>query len=408
MSNLLGIYPGKFQPPTVGNFRAYEMLKKLTGTNTFISTNDVVNLPGSPLTFQDKQQIWTRHGVPIDKVVLTKDPMKAVEVTQKFGPDRTVAIFAMSKTDAALYLNKGGYFIPFKGIQFATEPMVKHGYVMVIPDEVLYINKQITPDTLRKLFGSKSMDEEKKKSFFKQLFGWYDISLFDLIKKKFAEASTVKERVCEGIPINFNYNATRKSNVVAPDISIKSMIDWMKRTYNVDYIGFEKGGGTESKKREYVFKREDGRELKYTTRELKNLGAPIGLMNMYSKRLDRTDRFVTGRGKPMRENMNESALPIIRRTLKPFIREIVKELLSSQPQSNQTTVTTDIDQQASAMSPTDVAKQKRLKRDMGVKKLKDIQMQLDLRKKKKDNDKKQGDLDVKNLNNQITALKKEI
>jgi hypothetical protein len=77
------------------------------------------------------------------------------------------------------------------------EPMNSKAYILVVPDEVLYVNKQITSDTVRKAFGSKSLSEEKKKSFFKQLFGWYDISLFDLIKKKFAEADTVKERMNE-------------------------------------------------------------------------------------------------------------------------------------------------------------------------------------------------------------------
>lgn len=202
--NIIGIYPGAFQPPTAGNYKAYEMLKKHTGENTFVTTDDVVNLPNAPLTFQDKQQIWTRHGVPIDKIVMSKDPTKAGEVLQKFGTDRTVVIFAMPKKDAILALrDPSGRFVPFQGLASQMEPMNSKAYIFTIPDEVLYVNKQITSDTVRKAFGSKSLSEEKKKSFFKQMFGWYDISLFDLIKKKFAEAGTVKERMNEsvGLPI---------------------------------------------------------------------------------------------------------------------------------------------------------------------------------------------------------------
>lgn len=202
--NIIGIYPGSFQPPSAGNYKAYEMLKKHTGENTFVTTNDVVNLPNAPLTFQDKQQIWTRHGVPIDKIVMSKDPTKAGEVLQKFGVDRTVVIFAMPKKDAVLALrDPSGRFAPFQGLTSQMEPMNSKAYILTIPDEVLYVNKQITSDTVRKAFGSKNLPEEKKKSFFKQMFGWYDISLFDLIKKKFAEAGTVKERMTEsvGLPI---------------------------------------------------------------------------------------------------------------------------------------------------------------------------------------------------------------
>lgn len=298
--NIIGIYPGSFQPPSAGNYKAYEMLKKHTGANTFVTTNDDVNLPNAPLTFQDKQQIWTRHGVPIDKVVMSKDPTKAGEVLQKFGTDRTVVIFAMPKKDATLALqDPSGRFLPFQGLTSQMEPMNSKAYIFTIPDEVLYVNKQITSDTVRKAFGSKNLPEEKKKSFFKQMFGWYDISLFDLIKKKFAEAGTVKERMTESV-----------------------------------------------------------------------------------------------------------GLPIIRKTLKTFVKEILDELVV--PQATQQNMATDVDQQAAALSPTDAAKQARLKKDLTVKKLKDLQMQLDLRKKKKENDRKQGDLDTRNLDNQVKALKREI
>lgn len=194
--NVIGIYPGSFQPPTKGNYQAYEYLRKVAGPNTFVATSDKVDLPNLPLNFQDKQQIWTRHGVPIDKVVKTADPQKAQEITKKFGPDRTVAIFGMIKSEADVAL-KSEYFLLYKGISNATEPLSKHAYILVIPDAVVFVNKSLYPETIRKAFSSQRLTEEQKKSFFKQIFGWYDISLFDLIKKKFAEADVVRERLNE-------------------------------------------------------------------------------------------------------------------------------------------------------------------------------------------------------------------
>lgn len=199
--NIIGIYPGPFQPPTVGNYRAYEYLKKHTGSNTFVTTSDVVDLPASPLSFQDKQQIWTRHGVPIDKVVLSKDPNKAVEITKKFGADRTVVVFGMTPKNAQLALkSSSGYFLPFKGIAQSTEPLNKRAYILIIPDEISKVSVSkmaVSGNTIRRALNSTELTEEQKKSFFKQVFGWYDISLFDLIKKKFMESNTVRERVNE-------------------------------------------------------------------------------------------------------------------------------------------------------------------------------------------------------------------
>lgn len=196
--NIIGIYPGAFQPPIKGHFKAYEFLKKVTGTNTFVATSDVVELPMSPLNFYEKQQIWTKHGVPIDKVVQVKNPQKAVEITQKFGPDRTISIFAMSFQEASsVFKSSNGYFIPFKGMPQSTEPLSKHSYVLIIPDEFLFSNKSINASTIRQAFSSKKISGDQKKLFFKKIFGWYDISLYDLISKKFAEAATVKEHLSE-------------------------------------------------------------------------------------------------------------------------------------------------------------------------------------------------------------------
>jgi hypothetical protein len=292
--NIIGIYPVSSQPPHLGHYRAYEYLKKLTGVNTFVATSNKVELPQAPLTFEDKQQIWTKHGVPIDKVIMAKNPYKAVEITQKFGRDRTVAIFAMKKQEADNALKTAnGYFLPFKSTQSATEPLSKHAYILPLPDSILSLPTTIGSLTIRQAFGSKRLSEEQKKSFFKQVFGWYDISLFELISKKFAEANTVKERI------------------------------------------------------------------------------------------------------------NES-MDVIRRTLTPFIKKMVKELV--QPQGD-STITTPTDPNVVVPSPADAAKAAREKEKADTLKLKDLQKQRELRLKKQKTDADQSKLDVKNLDAQIKATK---
>lgn len=195
--NVIAIYPGISQPPIIGDYKAYQFLKQMFGINTFVATSDKVEYPNSPLNFKEKQQIWTRHGVPIDKIVLVSDPHQAQEITRMFGADRTVVVFGYKQKQANSLINRG-YFLSYKGNEQRLNPMNKNGYIVIIPDALFSIGgKFVDEKTIRNVLGSKTIDDEKKKSFFNQVFGWHDISLFDLLKKKFGSASTVKERVNE-------------------------------------------------------------------------------------------------------------------------------------------------------------------------------------------------------------------
>jgi hypothetical protein len=198
--NIIGIYPGSFQPPHRGHFNVYLTLKKITGNNTFIAVSEKVELPKSPLTFEDKQQLWVRHGVPIDKVIKVKNPTSALEITKKFGADRTSVVFSMTKNEAEqLMASSNGYYEAFQSIELSKEPLNKKAYILIVPNETLNLNGQLTTDAFQKVMGSQKTNIEQKKQFFKQVFGWYDISLFDLVHKKFSEASSVKERVSESL-----------------------------------------------------------------------------------------------------------------------------------------------------------------------------------------------------------------
>jgi hypothetical protein len=254
----------------------------------------VVELPQAPLNFQEKQQIWTRHGVPIDKVVEVKDPIKAAEITKKFGMDRTAGIFAMTNSSANQVLTSNkGYFEKYSADNKKLEPLTKKAYVLIIPDEVVTVNQFLTPQIIRRGFASKAMPTERKKSFFQQVFGWYDISLFDLVQKRFAEANTVSERI------------------------------------------------------------------------------------------------------------NESA--IVRRLLKPIVKEILGELTEPMADPN-----IDTETGIQTTSPGEAAKLARLKKDAAQKHVKMIKTQLDLTKKKAENEKRQSMVTTHDLTDKLSVAKKQI
>ena len=187
LKSVIGIYPGRFHPPHRGHLNAYNFLKLITGNDTYVSTSGKVELPDSPLTFGEKQQIWVRHGIAPDHIVQTKSPYKSLEITQKYDPDKTSVIFALGQKDAErLKVDQGGYFKSYPGNTNTLEPLNKHGYVLIIPESQTMVDGKILSGTaVRQMLGSDKYTDDQKEKFFRYIFGWYDIALFKDLTQKF-------------------------------------------------------------------------------------------------------------------------------------------------------------------------------------------------------------------------------
>ena len=187
LKSVIGIYPGRFHPPHRGHLNAYNVLKLITGNDTYVSTSGKVELPDSPLTFGEKQQIWVRHGIAPDHIVQTKSPYKSLEITQKYDPDKTSVIFALGQKDAErLRVDQGGYFKSFNGNTSQLDPLSKSGYVLIIPEiETMVDGKTLSGTAVRQMLGSDKYTDEQKEKFFRYIFGWYDIALFKDLTQKF-------------------------------------------------------------------------------------------------------------------------------------------------------------------------------------------------------------------------------
>lgn len=203
--NTIGIYPGRFQPPHQGHKKLYDYMAGIVGKqNAYVATSDKQDPVKSPLTFREKQQIWTRHDVPIDHVVKVVNPYKSEEITHKFDPKKTAAVFFLSQKDAERipFTRKDGqpaYFQPYKGNENNLQPIELHSYIAITP--TFKVNGKIISGTVaREYLGDATKSTAEKKTAFQWIFGWFDLALFELLTKKFTEAERAKGG--EKTPVN--------------------------------------------------------------------------------------------------------------------------------------------------------------------------------------------------------------
>jgi hypothetical protein len=193
-TNTLVIYPGRFQPWHKGHKAVYDHLVKTFGRdNVFIATSNKVDPPRSPFSFGEKIQFMQLTGVPMDRVVETKDPYKALEIVQKYNPQTTRLIFAVSEKDMAEdprfkfgYKKDGSptYLQALPKDKSNVLPFEQHGYVITVPTiEFTVLGKpMISATEVRRQFAE--ADDETQRSIIKDLFGRYSPEIHSLMKHK--------------------------------------------------------------------------------------------------------------------------------------------------------------------------------------------------------------------------------
>lgn len=193
IKNIIAIFPGRFQPPSLHHKKVYDWLVENFGKDkVYIATSDKVEMVKSPLSFSDKKLIWSKHGVPSDKIVQVKNPYKSEEITSKFDKNSTAVVFIFGEKDADRInsgIKKSGeqsYFLPYNGNENNLESYAIHGYFVKAPHISIKIDgRELSGTLVRELLGSKKMSKELKINVFKKIFGWYDEYIYSLIVPKF-------------------------------------------------------------------------------------------------------------------------------------------------------------------------------------------------------------------------------
>lgn len=180
------VYPGRFHPFHKGHAAVYKWLNSKFD-NVYIATSNKIDPPKSPFSFEEKKQMMMHAGIPGNAIVQAKNPYGATEITDKFDPDTTTVLYAVSEKDMAedprfQFKPKKdgtpGYFQPYGSNM---EPLSKHGYIITTPtfDFTVLGEPMRSATELRKNFAN--ADTQTQAKMIKDLYGSYDKNIHKII-----------------------------------------------------------------------------------------------------------------------------------------------------------------------------------------------------------------------------------
>lgn len=203
-TQLVVIYPGRFQPFHKGHKAVYDRLVAKYGRDAvFIASSDKQELPKSPFSFNDKAKFMHATGVPDDRIIQSKQPYQVPELKSKLNLDNTVMIFAVSQKDMdedprfSFKTTKNGnpsYFQPLPDDLRKTQPATNHAYIAVVPTEDFTVAGEPMRSASQIRDKYKSSDESTRRLIIKDLFGAYTPELQHILDSKLL-ADSVNEHI---------------------------------------------------------------------------------------------------------------------------------------------------------------------------------------------------------------------
>jgi hypothetical protein len=196
------IYPGRFHPFHKGHKGVYNYLSsKYGGNDVYITTTDVVELPKSPFSFDEKIKMMTLTGVPLNKIIKVKNNYNLQSLVNQIPIDinRDSVIFAVSEKDMAedprfsKFTKKDGspaYLQPIPKRLDKLQPAITHGYIDTVPttDFTVLGAPARSASQLRSQYAN--LTPQQRKEFIKDLFGKYDDTVYNIMNNKLGVSAT--------------------------------------------------------------------------------------------------------------------------------------------------------------------------------------------------------------------------
>lgn len=206
--NLVVIYPGRFHPFHIGHGKVFKYLKQqYKGAKVYIASSGKTDAHKSPFEFDEKKKMMMLAGVDPNAVVQTKVPYVATEITDRFDPDTTVVVYAVSEKDMAedprfdfpstgLKMKKNGdpaHVQKWPGMENA-KSLREHSYIVTVPTFTFKIRGEnvMSATQIRNMIAK--ADEVELTQILQDLYGRQDIpqDVIEIFKKKLG-TKTVSE-----------------------------------------------------------------------------------------------------------------------------------------------------------------------------------------------------------------------
>lgn len=189
ITKIIATYPGRFQPFGKHHAEVFKWIEKKFGkNNSYIATSNKVELPSSPFNFNEKRKIINKYG--FKNVVQVKNPYISSEIINKFDPLTTSVVFILGEKDYDR-LKGSKFFLPWKdNPKYGYE---EHAYLLIAPHESLKISGygEMNGTTIRKSLGDQTISDKEKIKLFKQIFGYYDKNVYDMIVNKLKDLNEI-------------------------------------------------------------------------------------------------------------------------------------------------------------------------------------------------------------------------
>ena len=200
------IYPGRFHPFHKGHKGVYNYLSsKYGGNDVYITTTDVVELPKSPFSFDEKVKMMTLTGVPLNKIIKVKNNYNLQSLVGQIPIDinRDSIVFAVSEKDMiedprfSRFTKKDGspaYLQPIPKNLTKLQPAITHGYIDTVPTTDFTVLGMPARSASQLRTQYTTLSPQKRKEFIKDLFGKYDVGVYNIMNKKLASSGSLTEK----------------------------------------------------------------------------------------------------------------------------------------------------------------------------------------------------------------------
>ena len=291
-SNIVVVYPGRFQPFHKGHKAVYKHLLK-DWAHVYIATTDKVQAGRSPFNFQDKLKFMGMLDVEANKVLQVRNTYNGQDYidhfTPKFDASNTGLIMVVSdkdmQDDARFNFPNLGMSLKKDGnpayLQKYTDhnnmkSMAEHGYIMTAPVFPFKVAGHDV-DSASQVRELMSGDEELAKQVFVDLYDKYNEDIYKLIRERLM--------ITENDILDLNYmrkmaglneiNADDEESSYGPSYKEMPMFDQLGKIIDSDEMSKD---GEDIKNPKATVKTDDGSVIEVSVEEAKAVRKMLNML----------------------------------------------------------------------------------------------------------------------------------